>query len=69
MPGEQRGERLQPYLPEIVAVLERQRELVLDTETKALLLRMSGSTVDRALGTPDAVPITGHGVPPTPARY
>ncbi len=44
------GIRLKPYLPEIVAVLERQQELVLDPQTKALLLRMSRSTIDRALG-------------------
>ena len=43
------GKRLQPYLPEIVAVLERQQELVLDSQTKALLLRMSRATIDRAL--------------------
>jgi hypothetical protein len=30
--------------------LERQQELVLDPQTKALLLRMSRSTIDRALG-------------------
>jgi len=43
------GKRLKPYLPEIVAVLERQQELVLDPETKGRLLRMSRSTIDRAL--------------------
>jgi hypothetical protein len=43
------GKRLKPYLPEIVEVLERHRELVLDQETKALLLRMSRATIDRAL--------------------
>ena len=44
------GKRLKPYLPEFVAVLERQQELVLDPQTKDLLLRMSRSTIDRALG-------------------
>lgn len=44
------GTRLKPYLPEIVAVLERQQELVLDPETKTLLLRMSRATIDRLLG-------------------
>ena len=44
------GTRLKPYLPEIVAVMERQQELVLDPPTKDLLLRMSRSTIDRALG-------------------
>ncbi len=43
------GKRLKPYLPEIVAVLERHGELHLDAETKDLLLRMSRSTIDRAL--------------------
>jgi hypothetical protein len=43
------GKRLQPYLPEFVAVLERQQELVLDPQTKGLLLRMSRATIDRAL--------------------
>jgi len=44
------GKRLQPYLPEIVAVLERQQELALEQEVKTLLLGMSRSTIDRALG-------------------
>jgi hypothetical protein len=43
------GRRLQPYLPEIVAVLERHGELVLEPQTKALLLGISRSTIDRAL--------------------
>ena len=43
------GTRLKPYLPEIVAVLERQQELVLDPQTKGLLLRMSRATIGRAL--------------------
>lgn len=43
------GKRLHPYLPEIVAVLERQQELVLDPQTKQLLLRMSRATIDRAV--------------------
>ena len=43
------GKRLKPYLPEFVQVLERQHELVLDQETKELLLRMSRSTIDRVL--------------------
>lgn len=43
------GKRLQPFLPEIVAVLERHEELVLDDETRALLLQMSAATIDRKL--------------------
>jgi hypothetical protein len=43
------GKRLQPFIPEMVTVLERHDELVLDPETKALLLRMSAATIDRRL--------------------
>jgi hypothetical protein len=41
--------RLHPFLPEILAVLERHQELVLAAETKELLLRMSRATIDRLL--------------------
>jgi len=43
------GKRLQPFLPEMVAVLERHDELVIDAESKALLLQMSAATIDRLL--------------------
>lgn len=43
------SKRLQPYLPEIVAVLERHQELLLPAEVKAQLLRMSRATIDRCL--------------------
>jgi hypothetical protein len=43
------GKRLQPFLPEMVRVLERHGELCLDEETKTLLLRMSPATIDRKL--------------------
>jgi Integrase core domain len=43
------GKRLQPFLPEMVAVLERHEELVIDAESKALLLQMSAATIDRLL--------------------
>lgn len=43
------GKRLRPFIPEMVAVLERHNELVVDPETKALLLQMSASTIDRRL--------------------
>ena len=43
------GKRLQPFLPEMVAVLERHAELVIDAESKALLLQMSAATIDRLL--------------------
>ncbi|MFN2221544.1 MAG: hypothetical protein ACK2UH_03255 [Candidatus Promineifilaceae bacterium] len=43
------GKRLKPFIPEMVVVLERHKELVLDPETKALVLRMSAATIDRRL--------------------
>jgi hypothetical protein len=43
------GKRLHPFIPEVVAVLERHNELFVDPETKGLLLRMSASTIDRRL--------------------
>jgi hypothetical protein len=44
------SKRLQPFLPEMVKVLERFGELQLSEQTKALLLQMSRSTIDRCLG-------------------
>jgi hypothetical protein len=44
------SKRLHPFLGEMVKVLERCGELQLEAETKALLLRMSRSTIDRCLG-------------------
>jgi hypothetical protein len=43
------SKRLKPFLPEIVAVLERHHELTLSAEVKSQLLRMSRSTIDRCL--------------------
>jgi hypothetical protein len=43
------SKRLQPFLPEMVKVLERCDELHLPEPTRALLLRMSRSTMDRCL--------------------
>lgn len=43
------GKRLVPVLPEYVAALERHGELVLDAETRRLLLQMSPATADRLL--------------------
>ena len=43
------SKRLHPFLPEIVTVLERHEELQISPDTKALLLRMSRSTIDRCL--------------------
>ena len=44
------SKRLHPFLPEMVKVLGRWGELHLSGQTKALLLRMSRSTMDRCLG-------------------
>jgi len=44
------SKRLHPFLPEMVKVLERCGELQLTEQTKALLLQMSRSTIDRCLG-------------------
>jgi hypothetical protein len=43
------SKRLQPFLPEMVTVLERCHELSLAEETRALLLGMSRATIDRCL--------------------
>jgi hypothetical protein len=43
------SKRLQPFLPEMVAVLERHQEIQLSAETKTLLLEMSSATIDRRL--------------------
>jgi hypothetical protein len=43
------GKRLQPALPELVAVWERHNELHCDPRTKAKLLRISAATIDRLL--------------------
>jgi hypothetical protein len=43
------GKRLQPFLPEMVAVLERHHELHLAPATRDKLLQMSAATMDRAL--------------------
>lgn len=43
------SKRLQPFLPEMVTVLERHNELCLSPEIKSLLLSMSRSTIDRCL--------------------
>ena len=43
------SKRLVPYLPELVAVLERCGELCLDAQTRTLLLALSPATADRLL--------------------
>jgi hypothetical protein len=43
------SKRLHPYLPEGIKVLERCGVLILSTQTKDLLLRMSRSSIDRCL--------------------
>lgn len=44
------GKRLQPFLPELVEVLERHGELHLSPDVREKLLQMSASTIDRRLG-------------------
>ena len=43
------SKRLQPFLPELVSVLERFHEIELSDETKTLLFSMSSATIDRCL--------------------
>lgn len=43
------SKRLQPFLPEMITVLERHQEIQLSAETKMLLLEMSSATIDRRL--------------------
>jgi hypothetical protein len=43
------SKRLKPFLPEIVAVLERHKEIKLEAEVKEMLLSMSSATIDRCL--------------------
>jgi len=43
------GKRLAPFLGELVPILERHEEVVLDTETRAKLLAISAATIDRLL--------------------
>jgi transposase InsO family protein len=43
------GKRLAPFLGELVPVLERFEELVLDKQTRARLLAISAATIDRLL--------------------
>lgn len=41
------GKRLQPFLPTLVAAMERHNELCLDAATRTQLLQMSAATIDR----------------------
>lgn len=43
------GKRLQPWLPELITVLERHNEFHCDRETRAKLLRISAASIDRLL--------------------
>ena len=43
------SKRLKPFIPEIVSVLERHHELLLDEAIKAQLFKMSRATIDRCL--------------------
>jgi hypothetical protein len=43
------SKRLKPFIPEIIAVLERHHELFLDDHIKTQLLKISRATIDRCL--------------------
>jgi len=43
------GKRLQPWLPELITVLERHNEFSCDRQTRAKLLRISAASIDRLL--------------------
>jgi hypothetical protein len=43
------SKRLQPYLPEVIKVLERCKEIELSEDTKELLLKISSASIDRCL--------------------
>jgi hypothetical protein len=43
------SKRLKPFIPEMIAVLERHHELFLDDHIKAQLLKISRATIDRCL--------------------
>jgi hypothetical protein len=43
------GKRLQPWLPELITVLERHNEFHCDRQTRAKLLRISAASIDRLL--------------------
>lgn len=43
------GQRLAPYLPEILPVIERNEEIVLDNESRNKLLKISARTIDRII--------------------
>jgi transposase InsO family protein len=43
------SKRLAPFLPELIAALERHDEVTLSTEQRAALLRISPATIDRLL--------------------
>ena len=43
------GKRLAPFLPELVPILERHEELVLDEDTRSKLVTISAASIDRLL--------------------
>jgi len=43
------SKRLKPFIPEMISVLERHHELILDEPVKAQLLKISRATIDRCL--------------------
>jgi transposase InsO family protein len=54
------AKRLVPFLPELVARLERHGELALDPQTRLLLLELSAATADRLLGRGRRRPVQEH---------
>lgn len=55
------GKRLKPFLPELVEVLERHRELRIGPEVRDKLLQMSAATIDRRLAPARArMPLRGR---------
>ena len=54
------SKRLAPFLPEIVAVLKREGELVIRPQTEKLLLELSPATIDRLLKTHRPKPLRGR---------
>jgi hypothetical protein len=43
------GKRLAPFLPELVPILERHDELVLDADTRSRLSTISAASIERML--------------------
>jgi hypothetical protein len=62
------GKRLAPFLPELVALLERQGELALPPPVRAQVVGLSAATADRLLRAPRAREATAGRRPWAPSR-